>query len=39
MNSGGEQSEASDFRLKLTFNVDDTSGKIQPESLVCLMAG
>ena len=39
MNSGGEQSEATDFRLNVSFNVDDTSRTIPPESLVCLMAG
>ena len=39
MNSGGEESEVTDFRLNLSFNVDDASRSIQPESLVCLMAG
>jgi hypothetical protein len=37
--SGGEDSEVSDFALKLNFNVDDATRTLAPESLVCLMAG
>ena len=39
--TGGNSAEpeASEFALSLQFNVDDATRAIQPDSLVCLMAG